>query len=671
MQLGICVMEKISQTIRKNLCRIYPLVLLLYPLRHIRVGAEWWDTGYNYGNFTYMDHMDPMWLLSTYLGNALGHLFTLLPGGGTMLGLNIYTGLIVSLLALGGYFFFTRKVGLPKTITFWGEMLAVSFCWCPTALLYNYLTYLLLGAGVVFLYYALSGDAAKTCRYFVGAGVCLGLNVLVRFPNLAETALILAVWAMALIRRQKLGQTVKQTLQCLAGYLLGLGGGVAVIALRYGLGTYIQGIVRLLSMPSEASEYTVYSMVVQQLRNYLQNCIWLGYLVLIVVVGVAVYASLPPKGKWIKYIGYVVCVCWGFGKLIMSGSFALKSGVKLAVFFLILGLAVYDFQKGKWIKHIGYVACVFCGFYYLMLQNMFNLKYSTKLSAFQWGAALLTATLVIGLITIFRKKSTEKEKLLCGLGILVILITPLGSNNHLYSAINNLFLVAPFTLWMLVRFLKWLPADLTMRRLGRKNRQGGWMLGSFPVRAMLVCILFMITVQGTLFGIGYVFSESDGGENLHTPIADNAVLKGMLTSPDRAEVIRSLSVFVQQEGLEGREVILYGQIPSMSYYLQMPFAITSWPDLPSYNYEVMVADLERLAEEIAAGQRQKPVLLLEKRPGSYLVKGAEALEVLGLGERQIAEITENPKLQLLADWIENYGYAPCFENEKFLLFLAP
>ncbi len=216
-------MEKISQNLKKNLCWIYPLILLLYPLRHIRVGVEWWDTGYNYGNFTYMDRMDPMWLLSTYLGNALGRLFTLLPGGSTMLGLNVYTGLVVSLLALGGYFFFIRKAGLPRTVVFWGELLAVSFCWCPTALLYNYLTYLLMGAGVVLLYQALSGDSAKPCRYFVAAGVCLGLNVLVRFPNLAEMGLILAVWAMALIRRQKPGRTMLQTLQCLAGYLLGEG----------------------------------------------------------------------------------------------------------------------------------------------------------------------------------------------------------------------------------------------------------------------------------------------------------------------------------------------------------------------------------------------------------------------------------------------------------------
>lgn len=610
-------MEKIKANYRKCLYYLYPAVLLLYPLRHIRVGAEWSDTGYNYGNFTYMENMDPMWLLSTYLGNALGRLFTLLPGGDTMLGLNIYTGLLVSLLALGGYWFFTRRLGMPRTLAFWGEMIAVSFCWCPTALLYNYLTYVLLGAGTILLYHALSGDTPKPCRYFVAAGVCLGLNVLVRFPNLAQMALILAVWAMAVIRRQKLAQTVKQTLQCLLGYLLGLLGGLAIIVLRYGVGTYVRSISRLLSMPAEASQYTLYSMVEQQLRNYLQNCIWLGYLVFFMALGTIVYTLLPDKMKWVK--------------------------------------------------NVGYVACVFCAFYFLMLKNMYNFKYSTKHSAFQWGAMLLTATLAAGLITIFRKKSAEREKLMCGLGILVILITPLGSNNHLYSAVNNLFLVAPFTLWLLVRFLKWLPAYIG--RSGEASQEHRRLRVSlWPLKAMLVCILVMITVQGTLFGIGYVFSESDGGENLHTPIENNEVLRGMLTSPDRAEVIGTLSEYVRREGLVGQEIILYGKIPSMSYYLQMPFAITAWPDLPSYNYPVMEEDLRRLGGEIESGLRSKPVLLLERRPGSYLAGGVEALQALGLDEKNTTQIAEDRKLQLLAQWIEQYDYELCFENDKFMLW---
>ena len=47
-----------SRKIISYLQHLFPVILLFYPLKHIRVGAEWWDTGYNYGKFVYMDHMD-------------------------------------------------------------------------------------------------------------------------------------------------------------------------------------------------------------------------------------------------------------------------------------------------------------------------------------------------------------------------------------------------------------------------------------------------------------------------------------------------------------------------------------------------------------------------------------------------------------------------------------
>lgn len=562
---------------------LFPVILLLYPLRHILVGAEWWDTGYNYGNFVYMDRMDPMWVFSTYLGNALGHIFTKLPFGNYMVGLNVYTGLLVSLLALAGYFFFVKKVKLPSWIAFAGEVLAVSLCWCPTALLYNYLTYVLMGTGVMLLYCGLTEEKG---RYFAAAGVCLGVNVFVRFPNLAEMALIAGVWAYGLIRKRKLRQIAAQTGWCVLGYAAGLLVCLGYLSLRYGLEEYVSAIMRLLSMPSEASDYTVYSMVVYQLRNYWQNLIWLGYLAVFVLLGILGFGVLP--GRFVR------------------------------------------------IKKTGYVICVFAGFYYLMMQDMFNMKYSTKLSVFQWSVFLLTATLLIGAVTIFRRGAEDQDRLMLGLGILVILITPLGSNNHLYSSINNLFFVAPFTLWMLFRLIKWLPAEAAA---------GRWRIALFPVKAMILCMLFMLGVQSLGFGFGYVFSESDGGENLHTKIENNQVLKGMRTSPDRAGILEEISAYVSENGLTGKEIILYGQIPSMSYYLQMPFAITSWPDLPSYGYSVMEEDLNEISAQIAEGTREAPVILLEAG-------------VIG---------SEDRKLRLLMDWAGQYSYQITFENEKFIL----
>ena len=584
---------RLSEKYKKILYVFFPLVLLLYPLRHMFVGVEWWDTGYNYANFVFMDRMDPMWLFSTYLGTALGHMFTLLPFGRTMVGLNIYTGLLVSVLALLGYYFFVRVVGISRWIAFWGEILAISFCWCPTALLYNYLTYLLMALGVFCLYRALTEDRNKQRHiYFICAGIFLGINVFTRFPNLAQMGLIVAVWVMAVLRKEKPGKVLLSTLYCIIGYIIGLVAGFTVIAIQYGGKAYIEGIVRLLSMPSEATDYTIRTMVERQFQNYLQNFHWLGYFVLIAMICM---------------IGYSF-----FG------------------------------EKLIWLKRICTVMVFYVGLKYLFGKNMFNMKYSTKLSFFQWSAFLLSATLVILTVVLVRNKFfSDKDKLLAGIAVLVILITPLGSNNHLYSSVNNLFMIAPFTLWMLMRFMKWLPQK--------------WKKVSLePVKLVLALMLCVITFQGVLFGVVYVFQEADGGENLYTRIENNGILKGMRTSPERAKLISEISAYVEEEGLQGTEVILYGNIPAMSYYLDMPFAISAWPDLRSYNLDIMRSDLQELCGRIEHQRYSKPVILLEATTAEEMTDAA----------------SKDEKLQLIAAMIEDYDYTASFQNEKFVLFRA-
>jgi hypothetical protein len=74
MQKGGFMEPKQKKTILK--VNILPwLILLIYPLRHVNWGLDLWDTGYNYANFQYMgtEHMDSMWLFSTYLANVTGN----------------------------------------------------------------------------------------------------------------------------------------------------------------------------------------------------------------------------------------------------------------------------------------------------------------------------------------------------------------------------------------------------------------------------------------------------------------------------------------------------------------------------------------------------------------------------------------------------------------------
>ena len=137
---------------------VFVAVLVLYPLRHIAWGLDLWDTGYGYANFEYMGtrHMDPMWLFSTYLTTVIGHCLSLLPGAKTLIGMNFYTGLSISLLAVLGYYFCTKVLKIPAGLAFLGEFTAVSFCWCPTGSFYNYVTYIFFLISVICLYLGLS-----------------------------------------------------------------------------------------------------------------------------------------------------------------------------------------------------------------------------------------------------------------------------------------------------------------------------------------------------------------------------------------------------------------------------------------------------------------------------------------------------------------------------------
>ena len=79
---------------------IFPAVLLIYPLLLIHQGIDVSDTTYSLGYYRFMGEMDMTWVLATYLANVAGAFLLKLPMGNTLLGMNFYTGLLVSAIAL-------------------------------------------------------------------------------------------------------------------------------------------------------------------------------------------------------------------------------------------------------------------------------------------------------------------------------------------------------------------------------------------------------------------------------------------------------------------------------------------------------------------------------------------------------------------------------------------
>lgn len=593
---------------KKILDILFLILLVIYPLRHIWLGVEVTDSAYSAGNYRFLDHINPMWLFATYLANVTGHFLTGLTGGDTLMGLNAYTALVISVMAAAVYLFFTRVIRANRALVFFGELLAVSLCWCPTTILYNYMTYLFFNLAIVVLYLGLVRE--KRVLMFA-AGILLGMNVLVRFPNLTEASLILALWYYGVLQRKRVKDVVQETGVCLAGYLAGAGLVLFSVAARYGLSEYIAGMARLMQMPSEAPDYSAVSMVLTVLLDYKFSAKWLFHMILLAGAGCLFSVLFHRGGRRFPIIS-------------------------------LLGRTIF----------LGGILVLFCWWYRI---GVFNIKYYTYESMFQWVAVFLILVIIAGIYVLFSEKFTRNEKLLSSMTLILIAMTPLGSNNHLYPNMNNMFLVFPFGLSLLGRFLKSL------------YEAGGIIAGKaemeislFPVRAMLASFLGVMCLQCLMFGAVFTFRDGMSGQKRDTKIENNAILKGMVTNAPLAEAVEELTEYIEAEKLSDKSVILYGQIPGVSYMLDMPPAIsTSWPDLASYHYEVMAEDMEKLREQTSEAER--PLIILGSGPERW-IRGEE------LTEAELVQYMINEKWFMLCDYMAEQGYERVFENGMFTVY---
>lgn len=574
---------KDSQINRICFCYIFPIILILYPLRHINMGLDLADTGYNYANFRYgLEHMDSKWFFSTYLSNVTGHFLTCLPGGHTLLFVNLYTGLFTSMLAFVSYKFLTKRMEIPAAWVFIGELTAISLCWCPTALLYNYITYLLLLVGVLFIYEGLTQEKEA---YLIMAGAALGTNIFVRFSNLPEAGLIVAVWAYGIICRKNIKKVMRETGFCMLGYIGAVIVWLGYISLRYGFANYVEGIKGLFAMTETATDYKASSMLSGMFSDYKEGLYWLSRILVFLIPGMAVCIGMPKCRKWIKRF--------------------------ICIFFSVAAL-IWLYRKE------------FCKF-----------EFYSDGDIYRSGVLFLVLTMFMCLLQILSPKVQKNEKLLAGMIILVSLISSIGSNNRLLTSINNLFLAVPYVLWGMYKFCR--KADIRF----------------FATKAMAVMFLALFFVQSAGFGVRFVFAEAGKDITMDAKVENCGAIKGISMSAEKADRMEEIAQYVSDRQLIGREVILYGDIPALSFYLEMPPAFMAWIYLESYDMDSLETAIDNLKQEISEVE-EPPIVILDHN----------LIEDVG------ASSSEDMKLALILDYMEIYGYKETFSNEMFILYDA-
>lgn len=551
-------MKKTMERVKNFICPdgAYMLLLTAYAMRHVNWGLDMLDTGYSYINFQFMDmeHMDSMWLFSTYLANVIGSFIMKLPFADTLLGQNIYTTLLVAAIAIVGYLFCTRKLNMSRWITFLGEVIALSLCWCPSSVLYNYVSYLLLAICVVFLY---KGLTEEKNWFLFAAGICLGVNILTRFSNLPQMALIVAVWAYGVLEYLKTKEkgafkiSVNRTLWCLGGYLTGLLPLLGIIHIQYGLDEYIMGISRLFGMTETATDYSPFNMVISVLYSYYENIFW--------IIKIACYVL----------VGMIVCLI--VKKIVKSR----VAEIVISMVFAIV--AIYEFYSG----------------------DLCNVDFYSYDSIRNPSILFMMLTMAIAFVKLIRKDVEIAEKLVGIIVVLIIFISSIGSNNGTYSSLNNLFFAAPYTLCNVYLFVCE-TKDIVVKKVS---------LSVMPIKAMLVAVVLFFGYQTMMFGYTYFYAEAEGAKNVVATVEDIPLLEGIKMSPERAEEITVAYEYVQAQGIADRESIHVGHRPSIAYYLQLAPAFNSWPSLHSYHLDQMTRDVEVLQGQINRGEVKPPVII--------------------------------------------------------------
>jgi len=651
------------------------LVLTLYPLRHIHIGLDLWDTGYNYANFEYMgmESMDPMWFFSTYLTSAIGHLFTLLPFGKTLLGMNLYTSLVVSAMAFAAYMFYTRVIKLPKFIVFFSEFITISLCWCPTAKLYDYFTYLFLMISTCCLYMGLT---RKRLKWLFLAGIALGLNVFIRFSNLPEVVLIFAVWVFGILetmeksktetkeikaREFKNGfkRTTIRTLACMMGYFVAVGGMLLYFGIRYGFGSYFAAIKRLFSMTSDASDYTAMSMVRTLISWYIEASYWLSRISVFAIGGILLCA-----------LGKHLDIQYGLNG--RAGVYDSKKIKKVfGVRFSFLRLA-YVFSV---IFAVGSIAWLY--------KRKFSFGYYGEYgSILMPSAVLMLVTVLVCLYQIFKKGNLLADRLLAGLVLIIVLITPIGSNTGIMPLINNQFLVAPLLLinvWNLLR----VPDGEGISRynynnpliIRENNKRRKWYeivwsyVSLFPVKAVLTVFCLLCFGQFIVFGSVFTFAESKNAWDAYYTVGSDKMMKGIRMDYNKASNYYDLYSFIHENGLADNELITFGDIPAISFYLQMPSAFNAWIDLASYNTSVLEQELIKVSEEVEEKSKAYPVVVIAKKYVDYL--DLEVAEKIAADETLDDNIRKKAiKWKLITEFLEDNGYVLRHVNGTYAVLVA-
>ena len=217
-------------------------------------------------------------------------------------------------------------------------------------------------------------------------------------------------------------------------------------------------VYTMFAMTDQAVDYKPASMVTGMVDDYGKGLYWLAF--------AGVCAAAAGFAFWAREQLYR-------GKIYKIAGMIIKTG------YVLLLLVLLRFYWGRGMFHFRYYQYGNGSMYYPAVQ-------------------FILVTIAAAVYCLFAKRVCAGQKILAVFVLLQIFLTPLGSNNDLYPIINNLFLAAPFLLWVLWSRFACQRADGTAY--------------DFVWRAPAILLLLLVTVQSIGSHANFVFQDGIYGE---------------------------------------------------------------------------------------------------------------------------------------------------------------
>lgn len=336
--------------------------------------------------------------------------------------------------------FFQLKPYVPWPLLFMGEVVAIGFSWCPTTYLYVYASYLFMTLGVLCLYFGLLKE--KRLPIFF-AGLAFGVNVFLRIMNFAEISFVVVIWYVSILMKDK--KWIKRSLLFIGGFCSGLLIGTILFFLLVGVEN-VRGTLSWLShvftfSRIQTGAVVFWSMLKNVFLIYYQNLPWFLAFLALVGFGNVLYLVKKDKGLFIKRILFVA----------------------VTTFFMV------------WYAKMGVMSA----------------QYKSTNSFFSLAVVFIMLSICIYVLMLFLPGMKTGERTLGLIALIILLIAPLGSNNHLFTCMNQLYLVAPITIVG------------GCRLSGMATKHGV----HEPLIITGIVLLATLMVQAVLFRCNYVFYD--------------------------------------------------------------------------------------------------------------------------------------------------------------------